>query len=360
MPHLGYLSAAAVEAALRQLASTYPSICQLLTLPEPSVEGRTVHAVRIGSDSGERTGLLVLAGVHAREIVNPDLVVSFALRTCQAYTAGEGLAFGGKRYGPDDVRAVVDGLDLFCFPLANPDGRVWAQSPAGDPMWRKNRNPNPGRPCMGVDVNRNYDFLWSSGIGTSTDSCSEVFKGAGAFSEPETRNVRHLLDEYPQIDCMVDVHSYSELILYPWGDDDNQTTDPAQNFANPAFDGQRGVVGSGYREYIPQPDLDWHLDTGIKVRDAIAAVRGRVYTLQQGVGLYPTSGTSNDYAYARHFVDAGRRVYAYVFETAREFQPPRPEGAQVIEEGSAGLMELALARVTTLPPAAHGAVAGSP
>ncbi|MDP8970340.1 MAG: M14 family metallopeptidase [Actinomycetota bacterium] len=359
MAHRGYLSAAAVEAALQRLASTYPSICQVVTLPEPSIEGRTIHALRIGGGNGDdRPGLLVLAGVHAREIVNPDLVVSFALRICQAYTARSGLSFGGKRYPAEDVRTVLDGLDLFCVPLVNPDGRVWVQSPAGDPMWRKNRNPNPGRACMGVDINRNYDFLWPSGIGTSTDACSEVFKGERAFSEPETRNVRHLLDEYPHIECMVDVHSYSELILYPWGDDDNQTTDPAQNFANPAFDGQRGVVGSGYREYIPEPDLDWYVDTGTKVRDAIAAVRGRSYTVQQGVGLYPTSATSDDYAYSRHFVDAGRRVYAYVFETAREFQPPQPEGAQVIEEGSAGLVELCLACVTTLR-ASHVADAGN-
>ena len=38
------------------------------------------------------------------------------------------------------------------------------------------------------------------------------------------------------------MHSFSELILYPWGDDDNQSTEPTQNFRNPAFDRRRGLL----------------------------------------------------------------------------------------------------------------------
>jgi carboxypeptidase T len=132
-----------------------------------------------------------------------------------------------------------------------------------------------GLPCKGVDINRNYDFLWNSGIGTSADSCDEIFKGAGAFSEPETKNVRYLLVQCTNINYMVDVHSYSEDILYPWGDDDNQTSDPLMNFMNPKYDGLRGYLEDTdqpndpndpggadepkenlYQEYIGSSDLD--------------------------------------------------------------------------------------------------------
>jgi hypothetical protein len=62
--------------------------------------------------------------------------------------------------------------------------------------------------------------------------------------------------------------------------------------------------------------------------------------VQSSVTLYPTTATSNDSAYARHFVDAAkRRVFAYVFETGREFQPPFSEGQQIMSEASAGLIE---------------------
>ena len=342
---MGYLTTASIGWCLQYLASAYPAICKLITLSETSIGGRTIRAVKIAGGNGEdRNGVLLIGGVHAREIVNPDLLVRSAFRLCAAYETGTGLVFGGKSYTPETIQLIVENLDLYILPLVNPDGREYVQSPTGDPWWRKNRNPNPGLTCDGVDLNRNYDFLWSSGIGTSSSSCSQTYKGTGPFSEPETRNVRDMLETYPNICCMVDVHSYSELILYPWGDDESQTTDPAMNFANPAYDGLRGTLGDTlYKEYIPASDLDWYVATSNRVRDAIAAVRGRVYTVQASVSLYPTTATSNDYAYSRHSVDAGdRRVLAFAFETGREFQPPFDEGLNIMNEVAAGLVEFCI------------------
>ena len=99
--------------------------------------------------------------------------------------------------------------------------------------------------------------------------------------EPETRNVRALLDGYPHITGFVDVHSYSEVVLYPWGDDENQSTNPTKNFLNPAWDDLRGILGDAYREYIPAADHTKFMAMGNKIRDAIAAVRDRTYTVQQ-------------------------------------------------------------------------------
>ncbi|MCI0428384.1 MAG: M14 family metallopeptidase [Nitrospiraceae bacterium] len=350
MPPAGYLRAEGIESCLVYLANTYPSICQLIILPETSAGGqRTSRAIKIAKGSNTyRHGVLFIGGVHARELVNPDLLVSLALKLCQAYTSGSGLTFGGRSYDASTIKLIVEDLEIFIFPLVNPDGRVYVQSRSGDPMWRKNRNPNPGLPCKGVDINRNYDFLWSSTIGASSSSCSELFHGPAAFSEPETRNVRHMLDAYPNIIFMIDLHSYKQLILHPWGDDDNQTTDPSMNFMNPAFNGLRGTKGDTlYKEYIPQTDLNWLVKAGYEMRDAIAAVRGRVYTVKQSVLLYPTSGTSKDYAFSRHFVDASKhKVYAYTLEIGLEFQPPYAEALNIISEVSAGLIQFCL---TCLP-----------
>ena len=345
MPPSGYLTASGIESCLQFLASTYPSICQLFAMPEQSVEGRTIRAVKIGKGSGpKRHGILFIGGVHAREIVNPDLLVSLALKICQAYTGGTGLTFGPKSYPAGTIKLLVEAMDMYFLPLVNPDGRVFVQSPTGDAMWRKNRSLNPGQPCKGVDLNRNYDFLFTSGIGTSSSSCSDVFKGTAAFSEPETRNVRHMLDTFPHICCMADVHSYMQLILHSWGDDDNQTTNATMNFQNPAFNGLRGNPGdSVYKEFIPAADLDFMVQAGNSMRDAIAAVRGRVYTVEQAVLLYPTSGTSKDYSYSRHFVNAAKRkVFAYTVETGTEFQPLYSEALNIISEVSAGLIQFCI------------------
>jgi murein tripeptide amidase MpaA len=350
MPPAGYLTAAGIEAGLQYLTTTYPSLCRLVLLPEASREGRTSRAVRIGSGTGaDRPGVLLIAGLHARELVNPDLLLAFALRLCDRFTANRRLTFGLKSYSATRVRQVVQGLDLFLFPLVNPDGRAYVQSPTGDPWWRKNRSPNGGSACKGVDLNRNFDFLWSSGIGSSVNPCEyQVYRGSGPLSEPEARNVRHLLDAFPQIAYFMDLHSYARELYYPWGADNDQSTTPTMNFHNPAYDGLRGQPGDSlYREFIPATELTRFKAVARRVTDAIAAVRGTVYTPMQGVGLYPTSGTSDDYAYSRRFVDPSKpRVWAFSLETGDEFQPPYGEALQIMSEVSAGLFEFCL---TALP-----------
>jgi murein tripeptide amidase MpaA len=341
-----YMSVAAIDAAINHVATTFPALARAIVLPERSVEGRVIKALRIAGGTGagsvpdSRTGVLLVGGTHARELINPETLVEFALRLCTARAANSGLAFGPKTYTATDVQLAVDGLSIVIVPMANPDGRNHCLVPGGFPMWRKNRARNAGLACMGVDLNRNTAFLWSSGIGTSADSCSDVYKGPSAFSEPESRNVRWLIDSFPGLACMVDVHSYSELVLYPWGDDQNQTTDPNQNFQNPAFDGQRGTPGNNYKEFIPPADLSAHQSMSNRIRNGIAAVRGRNYTVQQSIDLYPTTGTWHDYAYARKFVETGRRrILGITLETARQFQPGDAEKAAVVSETQAGLME---------------------
>lgn len=347
----GYLTAPQIEATIAYLAARYPGFCTLIRLPENSVEGGAIHALRIHS-GGPARGVLLLGGVHARELINPDLLASWVIKLCHAYAGGTGIAFKIKAYDAGTVTFLVEGLDLFVVPLVNPDGRVFVQAPGGDRMWRKNRAVNAGQSCRGVDLNRNYDFLFSSGIGTSGAACSDVFRGPAAFSEPETRNVRWLLDTQPHITGMLDIHSYGDQILYPWGDDDNQTTDPNQNFTVP--DPNRGIPGdTAYREYIPADDRQWYVETGARMRSAMSQVRGRFYTVLQSIGLYPTTATVDDYAYARHVVNSARRkVLAYTFETSAKptgndylgaFQPPYAEAQEVMLDAGPGIVEFCLA-----------------
>jgi carboxypeptidase T len=340
-----YPNSAFFEGVLSFMESRY-DFTRLLELPERSHEGRRISALRIGR--GTRGGVLFTAGVHARELVPPLVLTWFAEQLCHAYRHNIPLKLGPREWPAWLVRRILDSFQIFVVPNVNPDGRDHVLTPGGDPMWRHNRSPNGGHRCKGVDVNRNCDFLWASGIGTSPDPCSAVFKGSGAFSEPETRNVRHLLDAHPHIDHLVDVHSYSELILYPWGDDSNQSTNPNMNFRNPAYDGRRGDrTDPAYAEYIPRLDETWFRETGAAMRDAIASVRGRVYRVQPSVDLYPTSGTIKDYAYSRHFVNAShRKVRSYTLETGLEFQPADAEAQAIMLEVSAGLFAFCERAVT--------------
>jgi murein tripeptide amidase MpaA len=350
----GYLAESSIDNLILLIQNVYPDFCKVINL-ESSRENRAIRAIKMGKGSGkDRRGVLFVGGIHARELLNPDALVYFAFNLAYAYNENEDFVLGGRTYSAAFVKMIIENMDIFILPLVNPDGRAFVLTPNGDRMWRGNRAPNPGKACKGVDINRNFDFLWSSGIKTSSNACdpSQLYKGPSAFSEPETRNVRKLLDENPHISGMIDVHSYSNFIMYPWGDDENQTSNPSMNFKNSAFDGQRGTKGDVYKEYIQQEDLNWYISLGNTMRQAVAAVRGQNYSVKQSIHLYATSATSDDYCYSRHFVNgAKRKVLSYCIETSplvykngvpdylASFQPPFPEASCIMEDVQPALME---------------------
>ena len=348
----GYLTTDGIDAAIQHIARSYSSLVETIVLPEKTHEGRKCRALKIRTDNATpKTGILLLGGVHAREIVNPDTLVNLASNLCQAYSSSTGLTFGGKSYNAKEIKQIIESLDLYIFPLVNPDGRSFVQAPNGDVWWRKNRNPNSGSEYQGVDLNRNYDFLWDSGIGTSSNPAREIYKGSQPSSEPETRNVIHLINNHQNINCVIDVHSYSELILYPWGDDENQTVDPDMNFKNPIYDGYRGHPGdSAYQEYIHKKDLEWYESTANRIQGAVAAVRGTVYQVQPSMNLYPTSATCHDFIYTLRYSGANKDIMAFTIETAKRFQPPYAEAINVMSEVSAGLLECCLIYSTAQAP----------
>lgn len=298
---MSYMNITEVESAIANLAAAYPALTSLVTLPNASIEGRTSHALRISSGGfGTRDTFVVISGVHAREWGSCEILVNFATDLLAAYTANAGLQYGGKSYGAQEIQDLMNSIEFVVFPLVNPDGRKFSQDNDAAVVagWRKNRNPassGGSAANIGVDINRNYDFLWDfatkmapSTPGASASPGSETFHGTAPFSEPETANVRWLVDALPRTRWFVDIHSYSQLILYNWGNDQNQSADPSKNFRNEAWDGQRGVLGDTYSEYILADDEAVAASLAVRMRDAIAAVRGKVYTAEPSFALYPT------------------------------------------------------------------------
>ncbi|MDQ3849902.1 MAG: hypothetical protein M3296_04715 [Actinomycetota bacterium] len=349
-----YRTIAQLDALIRLLATRFGQYFTRIRLPEDSVEGRAIYALRMrAGGGGDRPGVLLIGGTHARELMNPDALVELAVDLLVSHANGTDIVYGGRRWPAGDVRLVLETLDLWFLPCLNPDGRRHVMTV--DDLWRKNRRDNPQTPCDGVDLNRNLDLLWGVTEGqTSCSPCSDVFCGPSAFSEPETRNVAHLLDTR-RIDCFADVHSYSELVLYPWGHAPAQTVDPTQRFTGLPSGTCAPLGRPGYEEYMDPQDLRRFETVGQRIADAIAAVRGRVYTSQPGVGLYPTTGTTSDYAYSRHIADPGlRKTFAYTFETGpfvgdvrQSFHPTDPE--PVKRDAKSGM--LALAHSTASEPA---------
>jgi carboxypeptidase T len=355
-----YLNVRQVESALLTAARPPNHLfTELITLPNLTWEGRTCRALKIakGSDS-ERMGIYFIGGVHAREWGSPDILIYFIQRLTRAYRTNSDLTLGSRNFTAAQIQNIVDNLDVFIFPQVNPDGRNYSMT--GDPNWRKNRRlaPSSNPDCLGVDINRNYDFLWNyptyfhpeAPVRNSTDPCDyQVYIGPSAASEPETQNVVSMLDSHPNIRLFVDVHSYGEAILYGWGDDQEQVTNSNMNFQNVTFNGQRGIADDdAYREYIDDPDQDFAIDLANRMRDAIRAVRGRTYEVKSSFELYPTAGTSTDFTFSRHLADASNgKVYSYTIEwgsrrNATPFHPPYSEMQKIIREVTAGLLDSCL------------------
>jgi carboxypeptidase T len=241
--------------------------------------------------------------------------------------------------------------------------------------WRKNRNSiivpdgdDPVHHGTGVDVNRNFGFLWGSGIGTLSEDGSGrthslTYPGVKAFSEPEAQNVKYLFDKYDNIQYFVDIHSCGEMILYSWGDDTNQNNDPSENFLNDKYSGVRGKLrgryADDYKEFIEKVDEDIIKNLANRMYEALKKVRGRRYKVQQAVGLYSTSGTSDDYAFSRHIVDKSKnKIYGFTIEFASDeigFIPPISEMQNIIKEVSSAMTEYCIAAYQNgiLPPPKH-------
>jgi murein tripeptide amidase MpaA len=356
----GYLTVDEIERAMELGEENHGDYFERIALPNKTWEKRRCHAMRIGkrSSTKKRLGLCFTGGVHGREWGGPDILVYFAMVLLRAYRDRKPIRLGGKSFSWPQVRRIVETRDIVIFPQVNPDGRHFSM--ARHPMWRKNRRPAPKRRdhrSIGVDINRNFPILWrfdrhfAPGTVSSTHKPGdyETYVGPRAGSEPETKNVIWLLDQYPQISYFIDLHSYGETLLHNWGGDQNQSHDPEMCFRNKAYDGKRGLIHDDvYREYMPAVDQKRAVRLARRLVGAIEKVRGRKYRVDQSVGLYPTAGSTDDYAYSRHHVDPSlNKILSYTMEWGRTrastpFHPPYPEMRKVMREVAAGLLEFCL------------------
>ncbi|XP_023341572.1 carboxypeptidase B [Eurytemora carolleeae] len=217
-------------------------------------EGRDMRVAKICKGGcGGKKAVWIDGGIHAREWISPA-TVTWMLRELVENDA--------------EHSDLTETLDWYFLPSSNPDG--YAFSRKENRMWRKTRSDhNSIFGCLGVDANRNWGFHWNEG-GSSHDNCSDTYHGPVPFSEPENVNVRDILNSRRGDWAFYNsIHSYSQMILLPWG----------------------------YTDDVPN-DYDEMYNLFMKGSDALTAVHGKTYE----VGcipclLYIASGSSTDWAH---------------------------------------------------------------
>lgn len=197
-PDRGYKTPAQISTILHAYAEKYPKLTRLESIGK-SLEGRDIWALKIATPSRDaaKPAILFNGEHHAREVMAPEVVLDTA-------------DYLLTRYGKDDqVTGWVDNTDIWLVPMVNPDGSniVWTRNS----YWRKN-----ARDGHGVDINRNYPYAWNSCNGSSSDPSAQDYHGKEAASEPETRALMGFVSRIQPV-FNISYHSYSELVLYPYG-----------------------------------------------------------------------------------------------------------------------------------------------
>nr|AJD23179.1 carboxypeptidase A4 [Onygena corvina] len=201
-----------------------------------SHEGRDITGVHVWGSGGKgsKPAIVFHGTTHAREWITTMTVEYMLNQLFEDQEAGAALR---EKY------------DFYIFPVANPDGFVYTND--NDRMWRKNRELNQGD-CYGTDLNRNWPYQWD-GDGSTTDPCTETYRGPSAGSAPETKASTSFLKglaDGPGLKMFIDWHSYSQLFMTPYGyscsaraPNDDALQDMASSFAQAV----QGVHGTSFK-----------------------------------------------------------------------------------------------------------------
>jgi carboxypeptidase T len=236
-----------------------------------SREGKEIPALRIStglSTSSNKPGILFVGTHHAREHVSTEVPLMLAEHLVSEYQKGN-----------KDIIKLLEGREVHIVPMLNPDGVEYDIVSGSYAGWRKNRVKNKDG-TYGVDLNRNYGFKWGQ-TGASGEPNSETYYGSEPFSEPETQAVKKFIETHENINVMLSFHTYSELILYPWGHTYESIADQKDL---KVFETMATKMAT-YNNYKPQPSSD----------------------------LYLVSGEATDWAYGEH------KIFGFTFELDPKF-----------------------------------------
>ncbi|WP_243745307.1 M14 family metallopeptidase [Streptomyces hainanensis] len=286
-----YHTAADVRTIVDQTVAAYPNLVSSRVIGR-SYQGRDIIAVKVSADVNvdeNEPEVLFTHNQHARE----HLTVEMALYTLDELTS---------QYGTDpEITQLLDTREVWLIPTVNPDGKVYDQETATNfRSWRKNRQPNSGSTAVGTDLNRNWDYQWGCCGGSSGSTSSETYRGPSPESGTETRVVAdfvrsRVVGGQQQISAHIDFHTYSELVLWPYGYTYSDTAG-----------GLTADDAAAFRAL------------GTEMADTNG------YTPQQSSDLYITDGSINDWMWAE------QGIFSFTFE----MYPPSASGGGFYPPGS--------------------------
>ncbi|MCB2200280.1 immune inhibitor A [bacterium] len=205
----GYATLSEINAWIMETAASYP---ELVAGPDTigyTHEERPLLVFKLSANAAvdeDEPEIFLNSAIHAREVITPLVLMNFADLLLEGY--------GTDQRATD----LLDSREIWFQLNVNPDGYAYNEQtdPNGGGMWRKNRYEFQDF-VYGVDLNRNFPYMWGyDDIGSSPDRSDGTYRGPEAGSEPETQAMMNFTNER-EFSAVLNYHSYSNLILLPWG-----------------------------------------------------------------------------------------------------------------------------------------------
>lgn len=265
----GYMTSEQMSAKLQDLAKQYPDIVTVSEIGK-TWEKRPILAVTITNKKVKagKFESLFIGGMHARELAPPEIMFKLADTLAKGY---------GKEQAITDL---VNTREINIIPIVNVDGRIQVEK--GNTWQRKNTHGS------GVDLNRNFDSYWnykglnvpSSWVGDAANQSSETYSGTAPASEPEVQAVQNFYNNR-HLNMVLDMHAYGEMFFWPVGYSEKDVPEV-------------GIFKEMYNNTFKS--IDYQGGTSMSL-------------------LYPTTGTTDDYAYVKH------KAMGLGMEVGQSFRP---------------------------------------
>ncbi|KAI9586034.1 hypothetical protein GQX74_001881 [Glossina fuscipes] len=165
-----------------------------------SYESRLIRGLKLSFKPGKKA-IFIESNIHAREWITSAACTYLIME----------LLFSMN----PDVRELAESLDWWIIPVLNVDGFVYSHEK--ERLWRKTRRPASDAECVGVDLNRNFNFKW--GLLKCVDPCSSIYSGPYPQSEPEVDQLTKFINNnIPEdsIKIYVALHSPAQSVLTPF------------------------------------------------------------------------------------------------------------------------------------------------